>query len=98
MEDTSSGAARLAPVWEKLSDWRAGSNPLEQTPNEAGRVAGFGLGFWHGATAPVSFVLSLFREDVHVFEVRNDGKGYLIGFMLGLLVIWGGGAGARRRR
>ena len=90
----------LAPVFEKLGAWSAGPNPAVNTPDEAGRIAGFWQGLWHGTTAPVALVTSLFRPNVHVFEVHNNGKPYIAGFLLGVMTVWGGGsrAGARRSR
>jgi hypothetical protein len=96
--DMFSSEGRLAPVIEKMGGWRAGANPLINTPDEAGRIAGFWLGVWHGFIAPVSFVRSLFNDDVHVFEVHNSGTGYVAGFLLGVLLWAGGGRGGARRR
>ncbi len=78
----------------------AGPNPQVNTPDEAGHVAGFWQGLWHGAIAPITFVISLFTDKVHVFEVHNNGNWYVFGFLLGLSAVWGGGAraSAGRRR
>lgn len=74
-------------------------------PNvEVGRPpdAGFWLGLWHGFILPVTFVISLFTDDVSVYEVGNDGNWYDFGYVLGLVAVLGGGAGsggaAGRRR
>ncbi len=69
----------------------AGPNPQANTPDEQGHVAGFWQGLWHGAIAPVAFVISLFTDKVHVFEVHNNGNGYVLGFLLGLMASRGGG-------
>jgi hypothetical protein len=78
----------------------AGPNPAVNTPDETGRLAGFWLGLWHGIIAPVTFVISLFSDKVHVYEVHNNGNWYVFGFLLGLTAIWGGGgrASSSRRR
>ncbi len=78
----------------------AGPNALVNTPSEEGRVAGFWLGLWHGIIAPVTFVISLFSANVHVYEVHNSGNWYNFGFLLGVVSVWGGGGGriASRRR
>jgi len=64
--------------------------------------AGFWLGLWHGAIAPITFIVSLFNDHVNVYEVRNSGNWYNFGFMLGLSVSLGGSArsagGAGRKR
>jgi hypothetical protein len=79
-----------------------GPNELEGQPNEDGVVAGFLRGLWNGVIAPFIFVWSLFNDDVHMYEVHNNGNWYNFGFLLGLSIILGGGAGggagATRRR
>jgi hypothetical protein len=65
--------------------------------------AGFWLGLWHGIIVPVTFVISLFTDDVNIYEVVNNGNWYDFGFVLGLSVSFGGPARsgntvARRRR
>ncbi len=81
-----------------LSGCAAGPNALVNTPDEAGRVAGFWQGLWHGIIAPVTFVISLFSDTVHVFETHNNGNWYVFGFLLGLTAVWGGGGRASSRR
>ena len=77
----------------------ANPNELANTPNEEGEVAGFWLGLWHGFIAPFAFIVSLFSDNVHVYEVHNNGGWYNFGFLLGLSIIFGGsGGGAARRR
>ncbi len=64
--------------------------------------AGFWLGLWHGAIAPITFIVSLFNDHVNVYEVHNSGNWYNFGFMIGLSVSLGGtarsgrGAGPKR--
>lgn len=75
----------------------AGANPQVDTGQDP---AGFWLGLWHGFITPVTIVVSLFRDDVNVYEVANNGNWYDFGFVLGLSAIFsggGGGAAARRR-
>jgi hypothetical protein len=62
--------------------------------------AGFWLGLWHGIIVPVTFLISLFTDDVNIYEVDNNGNWYDFGFVLGLLMSFGGPAGgsARGRR
>jgi hypothetical protein len=75
-----------------------GPNPAAGTGEDP---AGFWLGLWQGIISPVTFVVSLFTDDVTVYEVANDGNWYDFGFFLGLTVSLGGsggGAGARARR
>ncbi|QAY70497.1 hypothetical protein [Xylanimonas protaetiae] len=82
-----------------LAACAAGANPqLATPPPGADEPAGFWLGLWHGAIVPVTFVVSLFRDSVSIYEVHNNGNWYDFGFVLGILfVLGGGGAGSRRR-
>ena len=52
---------------------------------------------------PITFFISLFTDDVNVYEVVNSGNWYDFGFFIGVAIAFGGsgggaGAGARRRR
>ena len=57
---------------------------------------GFLLGLWHGAIAPIAFVVSLFNHDVAVYAVPNKGWPYNLGFLIGVGV-WAGGSTRVRR-
>ena len=79
----------------------AGPNNMIDTEDSEGEVAGFWNGLWHGIIAPVTFIISLFSDNVNVYEVHNNGNWYNFGFMFGIMVIFGGsggGAGRKRRR
>jgi hypothetical protein len=43
---------------------------------------GFFFGVWHGVIAPVSFVLSVFFDDIAMYAVNNTGGWYDFGFVL----------------
>jgi hypothetical protein len=63
--------------------------------------AGFWYGLWHGLISFVTFIISLFKDNVNIYEVNNTGKLYNLGFILGVMIIFGGGSKgtcARRRR
>ena len=85
-----------------LAGCAAGPNDLSNTPDGEGEVTGFWKGLWHGIIAPVTFVISLFTDKVHMYEVHNNGSWYNFGFLLGMLIFLGGGgrgsAGIKRRR
>jgi hypothetical protein len=68
----------------------AGPNPEVGVASD-GNVAGFFLGLWHGIISPVTFIISLFTEDVSIYEVHNDGNWYDFGFVLGAGILFGGG-------
>jgi hypothetical protein len=44
---------------------------------------GFWMGLWHGLILPVTFVVSLFNDNVGIYEVVNKGHLYDLGFLLG---------------
>ncbi len=82
-----------------ISGCAANPNQLEDTPDEAGAVAGFWQGLWHGFISPFAFIISLFSDSVTIYEVHNNGGWYNFGFLFGASVIFGGsGGGAARRR
>ena len=75
-----------------------GPNALAGSANEEGKVAGFWQGLWHGIIAPITFIVSLFSHNVHIYEVHNSGAWYNFGYLLGLSCILGGsGRGSKRR-
>jgi hypothetical protein len=57
---------------------------------------GFLLGLVQGFMAPVTFVISLFRPDVAVYAVPNNGGWYNFGFILGIGGFAGGASQTRR--
>lgn len=60
----------------------------------ANDLYGFWGGLWHGIIAPISFVLSLFMDDVAMYAVNNAGGWYDFGFVLGAGILFGGGGKA----
>lgn len=54
----------------------------------------FWNGLWHGIIAPVTFIISLFKDDVAMYAVNNNGAWYNLGFLLGASIILGGGSKA----
>jgi hypothetical protein len=78
-----------------LAACAAGANPQVGGPD----AAGFWQGLWQGLILPVTFVISLFSDNVNIYEVNNDGNWYDFGYVLGLMIIFSGsGAGAGSRR
>lgn len=77
----------------------AGHNPSAHTANEVGNIAGFWRGLWHGLICPITFIISLFSDNVHMYEVHNNGGWYNFGFLLGAGSSLGGsGASASSSR
>jgi hypothetical protein len=57
---------------------------------------GFLGGLWHGIISPVSFVISIFLNDVAIYAVNNNGGWYDFGFVLGAGILFGGGGKASK--
>jgi len=89
----------LVGVLLALSSCAADPNPALGTGQPP---AGFLLGLWHGLIIFFTFVISLFTDNVSIYEVANSGNWYDAGFFLGVMISLGGGGGAtgraRRRR
>lgn len=82
-----------------LAACAAGVNPEVDVPNSDGDTAGFFSGLWQGIIIPFTFIVSLFTDNVSVYEVHNNGNWYDFGFVVGAgTFLGGGGAGARKRR
>jgi hypothetical protein len=78
-----------------LSACAPGPNNVAEV--NAPHIAGFWLGLWHGIITPVTFVVSLFNDNVNIYDVHNNGNWYNFGFMLGVSVVFGGGSRASAR-
>ncbi len=65
------------------------------TPNQP---AGFLWGVWHGWIAPISLILSLFRDGVSIYETANTGFWYDFGFYIAIVSGFGSVSLFRRKR
>jgi hypothetical protein len=79
-----------------LAGCAAGANPAVDVPDADGKSAGFWSGLWHGLISWITFIISLFSDNINVYEVHNSGNWYDFGFMLGICIIFGGGASGAR--
>jgi len=70
-----------------------GPNQLTGSPDDEGAVAGFWKGLWHGFIVLFTFLISLFNENVRIYEVHNNGGWYNFGYLLGVMMFFGGGGG-----
>lgn len=59
------------------------SNAENVNPCLSGKTYGLLHGLWHGIIAPIDLILMLFRDDISVFAVNNNGFGYSLGFLIG---------------
>ncbi len=85
-----------------LASCAAGQNELVATVRAGEKApAGFLLGLWHGIIAFIAFIVSLFNKNVNVYEVHNTGATYNLGFILGVMIAFGGtakGSGCGKRK
>jgi hypothetical protein len=81
-----------------LAGCAPGANELADSVDGEGIVSGFWRGLWNGIIAPVTLVISLFKPDVTMYEVHNNGGWYNFGFLLGVMIIFGGGAGGAKSK
>ena len=80
-----------------LAGCAPGVNPMENNPQDAREVAGFLLGVWHGMICIVTFIISLFNDNVQMYEVVNNGTWYNLGFLIGASGALGGGIASAKR-
>lgn len=59
---------------------------------------GFLSGLWHGIIAPLSFIGSIFIDDIAMYAVNNNGGWYDFGFVIGAGILFGGGSKATNRK
>ena len=73
---------------------------VEELGTEAENRAGFWAGLWHGFIIVITFIVSLFTDEVGIYEVNNRGWPYNLGFLIGLFVSmsWTARMGRRRKR
>lgn len=58
--------------------------------------AGFWSGLWHGLICWITFIISLFTDSVHMYEIKNTGNWYNFGFLIGVMIIFSGGTGSSK--
>jgi hypothetical protein len=82
-----------------LTGCAAGSDTAANAADAAGKTYGFWYGLWHGFISPVTFIISLFNKNVNLYEIHNNGNWYNFGFILGVMMIFGGGGyGSKRKK
>ncbi len=75
-----------------LSSCSAGDQKFNFDP------AGFWMGLWHGFISMFTFIISLFNENVNIYEFNNTGKLYDLGFILGIAFFYGGSSKSSCKR
>ena len=58
--------------------------------NTSDNPAGFLWGIWHGWVAPISLLLSLFKDNIRIYEIVNTGFWYDFGFYISIISGFGG--------
>ena len=81
-----------------FSSCAPGPNDMERTSDDEGKVAGFWKGLWHGLIAPITFIISVFTDKVHLYEVHNNGTWYNFGFVVGAGLFFSGGIFGHRKK
>jgi hypothetical protein len=81
-----------------LAGCAPGPNQSKGTASEHNVVAGFWLGLWQGFIAPFVFVASLFKSNLSIYEIHNNGAWYNFGYLFGLACFFGGGGNRAARR
>ena len=75
----------------------AGPNGSVNIPNSEEYLAGFFMGIWHGMILFFTFIISLFNENVSVYEVHNVGALYNLGYLIGVSIAFGGSGRAGKK-
>lgn len=81
-----------------LAACTAGPNPEVDMAGPGGDIAGFWMGLWHGFIAPITFFISLFTDNVSIYEIHNTGNWYDFGFVIGAGLLLSGGVFGRKSR
>src|SRR6266849_2915207 len=81
-----------------LAGCAPGPNQSQGTASEHDGVAGFWLGHWHGVIARFVFGAALFKSNLSIYEVHNNGAVYNFGYLFGLACFFGGSGNRTARR
>lgn len=72
--------------------------PPDAPTTAPGTEAGFWKGLWHGLIIFFTFVISLFNDGVGIYESHNNGNLYNLGYLLGVMIVFGGSGGGACKR
>ena len=72
--------------------------PPAGTQGTEGGVAGFWKGLWHGFIMLFTFIVSLFKDNMGIYESNNSGNLYNLGYLLGVMIFFGGSSGGACRK
>lgn len=71
--------------------------PTEAPTAISPAAPGFWIGIWHGFIFPVTFLFSLFTDDVAIYAVPNNGNWYDAGYFIGIVFLGVGARSSKRR-
>ncbi len=60
--------------------------------------ANFISGIWHGWIAPISLIVSLFKDGIRIYEPYNTGWWYDFGFYIAVISGFGGLSLSRKKK
>ncbi|MFH1853633.1 MAG: hypothetical protein ABIA75_14955 [Candidatus Neomarinimicrobiota bacterium] len=80
----------LIVIMLTLAACAAGPNEMINAAGPKG-IAGFWKGLWHGFISLFTFIFSLFKDNVSIYEAHNNGGWYNFGYILGVMMFYGGG-------
>lgn len=60
--------------------------------------AGLFWGIWHGWVAPISLIVSIFKEGIRIYEPINTGFWYDFGFYMAIISGFGGLSLSRKKK
>lgn len=61
-------------------------------------IGGFWLGLWQGVIVCLSFIASLFDQNIVLYQATNSGFTYNLGYILGLCISIGAGASSSKKK
>ena len=75
----------------------SGCVPGDGAKSETNR-AGLFSGIWHGWIAPFSLLVSIFKKQIGIYEVYNNGFLYNLGYYAAIISGFGGLSLVRKKR
>jgi len=84
--------------WAFWPDARPALTRQKERPASTVELRASGSASGKALFAPLVFVVSLFRRDLSIYEVHNNGAWYNFGYLFGLACFFGGSGNRAPRR